>query len=155
MFSLLSSMVSLLFIYDKLYLKYMFWFHKVMLLLLLYVVLIEVLSKMFSLLRNSKNKTFLLQEVEADKQNAAKLNALVQITGPTEDWNIGGGSPPHSHGIVRGGCPEQETVKQNNSSSNSSAKCYTFGEVRKKQQGCIQHHAEVGFMCERYPSWLK
>jgi hypothetical protein len=126
-----------------------------MLLLLLYVIFLEIISKILPLLINSKNITFLLQEVEADKQNAAKLNALVQITSPTEDWPIGGRSPPHSHGIIRGRRSEQDRSQQKNSNSNSSAKCYTFGEVRKKQPGCVQHHAMVGFMCKRYPSWLK
>jgi hypothetical protein len=95
---------------------------------------------------------FLLQEVEADKQNAAKLNALVQITSPAEDWPIGG-RPPHSDGISRGRRSEQDRSQQSNSNS-STANCHTFGEVRKKQPGCVRHRAVVGFMYKRYPAWL-
>ncbi|PSN33122.1 hypothetical protein C0J52_15539 [Blattella germanica] len=50
-------------------------------------------------------------EVEADKQNAAKLNALVQINSPSEDWPIGGrpspSQPPQQH---RGGAGDSEPV---------------------------------------------
>jgi hypothetical protein len=74
-----------------------------------------------------------LQEVEADKQNAAKLNALVQITSPAEDWPIGGRSPPHSHGTSRGVRSEQKGQQQDTSSSGGSTKCYALGEVKKKQ----------------------
>jgi hypothetical protein len=75
-----------------------------------------------------------LQEVEADKQNAAKLNALVQVTSPTEDWPIGRRSPPHSQGTSSGVCSEQKGPQQNNGSSGDSAKCYTLEEVRNKQR---------------------
>lgn len=90
--------------------------------------------------------------MEADKQNAAKLNALVQITSPAEDWPIGG-RPPHSDGISRGRRSEQDRSQQSNS-NRSTAKCHTFGEVRKKQPGCVRHRAVVGFMYKRYPAWL-
>jgi len=70
--------------------------------------------------------------VEADKQNAAKLNALVHLT-PAEDWPVGGRSPSHRHGISMGRCSEQKRSQQNiNSSNSNSAKCCAFGEVRKK-----------------------
>jgi hypothetical protein len=71
-----------------------------------------------------------LQEVEADKQNAAKLNALVQITSPTEDWPIGRRSSPDSHETSRFRYSEQNRAQQS-SSTGGSAKCDTFGEVRK------------------------
>jgi hypothetical protein len=80
-----------------------------------------------------------LQEVEADKQNAAKLNALVQITSPTEDWPIGRRSPPDNHGTSRFRYSEQNRSQQSGSSAGSSAKCDTFGEVRKMLPGCLQH----------------
>jgi len=80
-----------------------------------------------------------LQEVEADKQNAAKLNALVQITSPTEDWPIGRRSSPDNNGRNRFRYSEQNRSQQSNSGPDSSAKCDTFGEVRKMMSGCLQH----------------
>lgn len=67
-------------------------------------------------------------EVEADKQNAAKLNALVQITSPTEDWPIGRRSSPDNNGRNRFRYSEQNRSQQSNSGPDSSAKCDTFGE---------------------------
>ncbi|PNF33565.1 hypothetical protein B7P43_G16996 [Cryptotermes secundus] len=67
-------------------------------------------------------------EVEADKQNAAKLNALVQVTSPTVDWPIGGRSPPHSHGTSRAVHSEQRGPQQNTGSKSGSAECCTSGE---------------------------
>jgi len=77
--------------------------------------------------------------VEADKQNAAKLNALVQITSPTEDWPIGRRSSPDNNGRNRFRYSEQNRSQQSNSGPDSSAKCDTFGEVRKMMSGCLQH----------------
>jgi hypothetical protein len=76
-----------------------------------------------------------LQEVEADKQNAAKLNALVQITSPTEDWPVGRRSPPDNHGTSRFRYSEQNKSQQYSSSPDSPAKCPSFGEVRKMMPG--------------------
>lgn len=69
-------------------------------------------------------------EVEADKQNAAKLNALVQVTSPTEDWPIGGRSPPDSHGTSKSVRSERKGLQQNSGSKSDSAECCTFGEQR-------------------------
>lgn len=77
--------------------------------------------------------------MEADKQNAAKLNALVQITSPTEDWPIGRRSSPDNNGRNRFRYSEQNRSQQSNSGPDSSAKCDTFGEVRKMMSGCLQH----------------
>jgi len=77
--------------------------------------------------------------VEADKQNAAKLNALVQITSPTEDWPIGRRSSPDNNGRSRFRYSEQNRSQQSNNGPDSSAKCDTFGEVRKMMSGCLQH----------------
>jgi hypothetical protein len=76
-----------------------------------------------------------LQEVEADKQNAAKLNALVQITFPAEDWPTGRRSSPDKHGTSRVRYSEQNRLQQFSSSTDSSTKCNTFGEVRKMLLG--------------------
>jgi hypothetical protein len=76
-----------------------------------------------------------LQEVEADKQNAAKLNALVQITSPTEDWPVGRTSSPDNHGTSRFRYSEQNRSQQSNSSPDSPAKCDNFREVRKMMPG--------------------
>jgi len=96
-----------------------------------------------------------LQEVEADKQNAAKLNALVQITSPTEDWPIGRRSSPDSNGRSRFRYSEQNRSQQSNSGLDSSAKYDTFGEVRKMMSGCLQHCPLVQSIYKRYPCWLK
>ena len=75
----------------------------------------------------------LFQEVEADKQNAAKLNALVQITSPSEDWPVGGRSSPtpRSQGTNRQKCSEPYKSQQNNNRSGSSGKTFIFPEVRR------------------------
>lgn len=93
--------------------------------------------------------------MEADKQNAAKLNALVQVMSPTEDWPTGGRSPLHSHGTSRGVHSEHRGPQQNNGSKSGSAECCTSGEVRKKQPGYLWQQAVVWFSCKRYPVWFK
>lgn len=93
--------------------------------------------------------------MEADKQNAAKLNALVQVTSPTEDWPIGGRSQPHSHGTSRGVHSEHRGPQQSNSSKSGSVECCTSGEVSKKQPGYIWHQVVVWFICKRYPIWFR
>ena len=95
-----------------------------------------------------------MQEVEADKQNAAKLNALVQITSPTDNWPIGRRSSPDNHGTSRFSYSEKNRSQLSNSSPDSSAKCNTFGEVRKLMPGCLQHYPVVQFIYTRYPCWL-
>ncbi|KAJ9593698.1 hypothetical protein L9F63_014746 [Diploptera punctata] len=64
-------------------------------------------------------------EVEADKQNAAKLNALVKMT-PSEDWPVGGrsSSPPRNQGSGRLKCSEVYKFQQNG----GSKKISSFGE---------------------------
>lgn len=106
-----------------------------------YAALLGTLSIFLCVLVNSVDPINCqsLQEVEADKQNAAKLNALVQITSPTEDWPIGRRSSPDNDGRNRFRYSEQNRSQQSSSGPDSSAKCDTFGEVRKMMSGCLQH----------------
>lgn len=81
---------------------------------------------------------FVMQEVEEDKKNAAKLNALVQMV-PSTDWPERKeppefSNPPRVNNKSKPAKEHHEHPQQYHSVSGEGRKVHTFAQVYKKNR---------------------